>query len=504
MIALLVFAVAAALPPLRSPDLSGLDPAVAAQMREMQQTAESREAAGAPPDELAAAYADLGEADFAYGFQDAAADAFRRAAALDPGDPRWPYLLGASLQAAGQLDPAVEAFSRSLAMGDSPSTVPGRIHIGEIRLLQGRIDEAEAVLKKALDDPNTTAAAHGLLGQTALARRDFRAAVDHLEKALAAVPDADRLHYPLAMAYRGLGDRERAEQHLARAGQVGLSPFDPLLDAATELRVGERIALQIGRTAMRAGRYAEAAEEFRKAVAARPEGVEARVDLGAALVQSGDRAGGVEQLREALRLDPYNATAHFNLGSLLAESGPADEALSHLEEAVILRPDDAEARRLLARLLRDQGRPAEALPHYAKAIELDPADEAARLGEAETLVRLGRYAEARKHLEADLRALPGSGLLSHALARLLAASPDLSVRDGARAVELALAVWQARPLAAYAETVALAYAESGRCADAADWQRKAIEAAKQEGQEARIGDLARALSVYERGAPCRP
>jgi len=47
-------------------------------------------------------------------------------------------------------------------------------------------------------------------------------------------------------------------------------------------------------------------------------------------------------------------------------------------------------------------------------------------------------------------------------------------------------------------------AELGRCSEAAEWQRKAIEAARQQGLEARTGDLARALATYEKGPPCRP
>jgi tetratricopeptide (TPR) repeat protein len=304
----------------------------------------------------------------------------------------------------------------------------------------------------------------------------------------------------LALAYRGLGDRAKAESHLALAGQVGLKPPDPWLDAVTNLRVGERMAVMRGRVAAQAGRYADAAQEFRKALTAQPDSVEARVNLGSVLALSGDRTGAVEQLQEALKRDPANVTAHFNLGSLLADSAPG-EARLHLEAVVAARPADAEARRLLAKALRDSGRPEEALPHYARAIELAPGDETARLGEAETLVRLARYAEARSKLEEGLKQMPTSGLLSHALARLLAACPDVSVRDGSRALELALAVWNARPLAAYAETVALALAELDRCSEAAEWQRKAIEAARQQGLEK---DFSRALTAYEKGPPCRP
>lgn len=486
----LVLALLAAVP-VNSPDLTGLEPAVAAQIGEMQRLLASPSAAS---------YGDLGQVYLAYGFNDAAADCFRNASSLDPSAARWPYLLGAAQQAAGRLDAAVAAFERALSL--EPGAWAGYVHLGEIRLLQGRPEEAETLLRKALSTP-ADAAAHSLLGQAALARRDFQGALEHLSAALAAAPEANRLHYPLALAYRGLGDRTKAEEHLAQAGQVGLKPPDPWLDAVAGLRVGERVAVMRGRVAAQAGRYADAAQEFRKALAAQPESVEARVNLGSVLALSGDRAGAVEQFQEALKRDPGNATAHFNLGSLLVDGAPA-QARPHLETAVAARPSDAEARRLLARALRDSGRPEDALAQYARAVELSPGDETARLGEAETLVHLGRYAEARRKLEEGLRQMPTSGLLSHALARLLAACPDPSVRDGARALELALVVWNARPAAAHAETVALAMAELGRCSEAAQWQRKAIEEARRQGLESRAGDLKRALPSYEKGSPCRP
>lgn len=483
--------------PVRYPDLSGLESAVASQLGEMQRLLAAQAA-------NAGSYGDLGQAYLAYGFHDAAADCFQNASRFDPRNFRWPYLLGATQQAAGRLDEAATAFDKALTLSPPlAETAVGNFHLGEIRLLQGRLDEADAALRKALAFPAMAAAAHSLLGQVALARRDFRAAAEHLEAALAAVPGASRLHMPLAMAYRGQGDRAKAEEHLAKAGAVGLRAPDPLLDGVASLRVGERVAVMRGRVAAQAGRYQDAAQEFRRALAVRPESVEARVDLGSVLSLAGDRSSAMEQLREALRLDPANVTAHFNLGALLAETGPPDEARAHLEAAVAGRPDDAEARRLLAKVLRDGGQLPEALVQYRRAVELAPGDEAARLGEAETLVRLTRYGEARRRLDEALGQMPGSGLLAHAAARLLAASPDPSVRDGERALKLALAVWQAQPAAFHAETVALALAELGRCDEAATWQRTAAGRAQSESP-GRLAGINGVLAAYEKGPPCQP
>ena len=68
-----------------------------------------------------------------------------------------------------------------------------------------------------------------------------------------------------------------------------------------------------------------------------------------------------------------------------------------------------------------------------------------------------------------------------AVARLLAACPDLAIRNGARALELGLAAWNAQPIVPHAETVALAWAELGRCEEAARWEQTAIDVARKAG-----------------------
>ena len=66
---------------------------------------------------------------------------------------------------------------------------------------------------------------------------------------------------------------------------------------------------------------------------------------------------------------------------------------------------------------------------------------------------------------------------THALARLLAASPDPSLRDGARALELAEQAI-AEPTLQRAETLAMSYAAAGRFDEAVQVQRDLIDQAK--------------------------
>ncbi|HVR97911.1 MAG TPA: tetratricopeptide repeat protein [Thermoanaerobaculia bacterium] len=498
---LLAGALAAAEPPaIPAPDLSGLEPAVARQIEARQEAVKDLAHRDPDPRELAAAWGELGMTYHAYQLAAPAETCYRRAAEVDPKDVRWPHLLGGVLQDTGRLDEAAAAYDKALEI--APGDTAALVHRAEIHRLQGRGTEAEAALIKVLAAEPRNAAVQALLGQAALERGDFKQAAELLEAALAAVPAANRLYYPLSRAYRGLGQADKEAASLAKVGAVGIRPPDPILDTVESLRTGERAHLENGKRAFNAGRHADAAAEFRQALEARPESVEARINLAAALAVQGDRAGAVTHLREALQREPANATARFNLATLLAADGANPEAIEHLTAAVAARPDDLEARGFLARLLRDAGRSEDALREYARVLERNPTDEDARLGEAETLVRLERYREARTKLEDGLKTLPQSGLLAHGLARLLAACPDVTVRDGARALELGLAVWNAQPAAAHAETLALAWAELGRCDEAARWQHAAIGEAGHASQDP--ARFQAALARYEKGAPCRP
>ena len=484
--------------PLPAPSLEGLEPEVAAQLRDARALVDTLTV----PAEKAEALGELGRLYHAYGLADAAAPAYTNASALAPKDFRWYYYLAHLHQDAGRLPEAEAAYGKTLEL--QPGFLTAWVHLGEVMLARGRTDDAERILKEALAADPRNAAARAGLGEIALSRRQFQEAVEHLEAALAAAPEADRLHHPLALAYRGLGNLDKAKEHLAKAGRVGVRPSDPLMDELAQLRQGEMAHLLRGRVAFRFGRYADAAAEFRKAVEARPESVSARINLGAALTQTGDRRGAVQQFQAALKLAPDSATAHFNLALLLAQDGYDSEAIQHLEESVRIEPRDGMAHLELAEALVRTGRPATALIHFEKAAGFVPQEERAWMGQANLLVSMERYREALDVLESASGNMPSSGRIAHGLARLLAAAPDPALRDGKRALDLALQVHAARSSATYIETVALSLAEQGRCDEAAEWQEKAVEAARQEGPQERVPALEKELARYRAGAPCRP
>ncbi|MCP4656035.1 MAG: tetratricopeptide repeat protein [bacterium] len=483
------------------PAPEGLEEAVQMQLREEHSAVAALvERGDASPAERSAAYGKLGQLFHTYELEDAAEASYFQAHRSAPGEFRWLYYLGLLYQQNGKLPEAVDYYERALAV--RPSDLAALVHLGEVHLAANDLEKAEARLRSALGTAPSSPAALASLGQIALARGEHQQAVEYLTSALELVPAADRLHYSLGMAYRGLRDMEKAREHLGRAGMVGVTVRDPLADELKQLTEGERIHLLRGRTAFAAGRFGDAAEEFDLAVKADPKSARARVNLGTALARTGDVEGAIDHYRMALELDPESSAAHYNLGALRARQGRTDEALRHFTEVLVIDPEDPQGHVELAALLRRGGKSTDALTHYAEAVRIDPRSEAARLGEAVVLVDMGRFREARDRLEAAYALMPGAGRIAYALARILGLCPDQSLRDGDRALDLALRVFEARSTVEHAVTVARILAELERCEEAAEWQRGALKAAEEAGQEALVREFREAVARYESGPPC--
>ena len=439
----------------------------------------------------------------AYEIMDTAAACYRNASRLAPEDPRWHHALGALELKEGRLPEAIEAFNKELAL--APKNPTALILRAEALSGLNRTEEASGSYSAALDLDPTSAAAMAGLGQIALAEKRFNEAIILFETALLAAPQANKLYYPLALAYRGVGEEDKARENLKLRGPIGVTPQDPLIDELPALTTGELAHLLRGRLAFKAGQPEVAVREFRSAVEAAPESGRARVNLGSALAQVGQAAAAAEQFREALRFDPNNATAHYNLGVIQAGAGNLQEAAQHLTATVRLAPEDADAHRQLAEVLSRGGLHQQSLEVFKRAVQLAPASEGARVGLASAHVALEQYDEAIATLREARESLPDSGRVMHALARLLAGSPDAELRKGSEALELALLVFGARRSPGHAATVAMALAELDRCDEAAEWQSKALAAIQGEGEEvARMrAPLAAALKVYQGGTPCR-
>src|SRR5262249_29350411 len=160
--------------------------------------------------------------------------------------------------------------------------------------------------------------------------------------------DANYVHYPLAMAYRGLGDSQEAQAHLRKQGPGAPHIRDPLAEELESLQAGKTASLLQGYQAMIDGHIAEGIELFRKSVAMAPDDPVARTYLATALARAGDSQGAIREFAQALRIAPQDAEANYGLGVVLTDLGEYRKATEHLEAAIKSDPQYREAHFQLA------------------------------------------------------------------------------------------------------------------------------------------------------------
>ena len=494
---------AAGLIPVNLPDTGDLEPEVREQLVTAVKalTAATNDPA-TPALKLANAYGTVGELYQAYSLNSPAIECYANATRLVPSDFRWAYLLGKLYELEGNVQKAISHYKIALRL--SSDYPPVFVNLGNIYLQLNSLDDAEQYFNRALEIDRGSGAAQYGLGQAALSKRNYSSAVAYLENALKLSPEATRLHYALAMAYRGVGQLEKAQDHLARTGSVGVRASDPLVDRLQDLVKGARLHLIRGRAALEVRRYADAVREFRKAIAEQPSSVPAHLNLGAALSQTGDVTGAVAEFEETLRLDPQHLNAHYNLGLLLAQANRHPEAIAHLRSTIAGSPNDNNARFLLAQELALVGRFDEADAEFAKVVQLDPNNEEALLNRVKVLLAQKQYRQALSILENGHTQFPKKQLTTTTLAYLLAASPQVGLRDGKRALELAGTVYEATAAIDHGEVVAMALAELGRCDEAAALLRGLIAKRSDTSDTEMVEKLKAELSRYETARPCRP
>jgi tetratricopeptide (TPR) repeat protein len=442
------------------PRLDDLEPAVSDQIRTQQQLlGVLLEDGGASSSKRADGYGQMGRLFHVYEFFDSAEAAYLNALRLAPNDVTWLHLLGYLYQQTGQLEAAANRFEQAIRvqLNDRAAIVRlGQAYLGLNRLREAReqFQSVEAVFPML---------SRNGLGEIALRERRYNEAVSHFRAVLERVPQASSVHYSLAMAYRGLGRLDEARAELEKRGSAGLNVGDPIVDGLQALVRGERGLVAQGRRAYEAGQYKEAATAFAKAIEAAPSSATARVNLGLTQLQLGNTAAAIVTLQQAFDLAPEDTNTSRELVRVLLRAGRPDDAIRVLGKSYSVNADDEETLVSLSILLAQQN----------------------RFREAVTLLTEGN------------RRFPERTATATTLARLLASSPDRSLRDGQHALDLATAVHNAEPTPVHGETVALALAELGRCEEALSWMKRAIAEAGQESDAGEVARLKGEMGKYE-------
>jgi tetratricopeptide (TPR) repeat protein len=152
---------------------------------------------------------------------------------------------------------------------------------------------------------------------------------------------------------------------------------------------------------------AAAESDFRRAIALQPRLAEAHNSLGRVLQSRNNLAEAATQYQLAIDARPGLAVARYNLAGVLARLNNSSEAIKQLELAIATQPDFAPAHYDLGLLLAGRGQFEAAIQHYAESLRLNPRNADALNNWGAVLARQSRSAEARRKFKAALAVDPG-------------------------------------------------------------------------------------------------
>jgi tetratricopeptide (TPR) repeat protein len=276
---------------------------------------------------------------------------------------------------------------------------------------EGRVAEAEAVCRRALEaQPNLPEAEH-LLGLIAHQNGKLGAAIGHLRRAIANAPDVALYHANLGEMCRLAG---RVDEAIA-AGRRAIE-IDPENAGALS---------NLGIAQFDQGKFDEALEYYDRAIAVQDKFVQAHSNRGNALQRLKRFAEAEQAYRHALRLQPNFAEAWNNLGTCLRELKHPEEAEAVYRKALELNPDNPDTLDNLALALKDLERLDEAAELLRRALVIESRIDKYHMHYASVLLDQHKTDEAAAAAECALALNPDSHDSANVMGRVAFERGDL-------------------------------------------------------------------------------
>jgi tetratricopeptide (TPR) repeat protein len=448
-------------------------------------------------DRLADAYGELGGLYQVYLVFPAAEACYRNAIQLAPGQFRWLYYAAYLADDSGISERAAARYEAARQL--RPEYKALTVRLGNVRLDLNQLDAAQAEFEQVDDADGLEAASLYGLGQLALLKRDFEAAVDYFKRALAIEPEATRIHYPLARALRAIKRNEEAKTHLALRGDQLPTIMDPQIESLEALKIGTRIHFLHAMKAAKKQDYAAAAEAFARGLVREPDNVAARISYARSLYLSGDKNGARRELEAALARQADNALGLFLLGVLSEEEGDPESAIRYYQLAVQHVPDHAGANDLLANQYFRRGEYAMAASHYAGSIRGEPGNQLVYMPYLGALLKSGATDDQiMSALNTGTSTFPEHPGLQSLHIVLLVSSSNPQARNPEEAHELAQQLAGQRLLPQHQELLALTHAATGDFEKAVEIQEQHVSYAVWY-MPTEAERLTRVLSAYQAG-----
>jgi Flp pilus assembly protein TadD len=209
--------------------------------------------------------------------------------------------------------------------------------------------------------------------------------------------------------------------------------------------------------------------------------------------------------KDSVKKSPHQFRQNYNLGIALASRGNVDDAIKQYGIALKFNPAHAKTYYGLGNALARKGDARAAIYNYNKALEINPNYLEAHYNKSRILLNQGKIEEAVDSYQKALIINSEMTQVLYNLSWIYATCEIEKYRNGKKAVKLAeklcvLTDYQ-QPLAL--DSLAAAYAESGRFDEAVATAQKALKLALKLGPEELALELKKRLELYQARQPYR-
>jgi tetratricopeptide (TPR) repeat protein len=283
-------------------------------------------------------------------------------------------------------------------------TIIDRLEQGLAAYQAGQVEQAEKHFLDVLARDRDNVHALNLLGM--LCVNEFRPneAVFFISKALKRAPKNAESHANIALAYKDLGEFDKALEHFRHSIR---------LDAGVPV-----VHNNHGNVLREMGRPERAVRAYERALKLQPDFAECWSNLGAALNESDQRKRALQAIDRALQLEPRLAQAHNNRGDVLLAEARYEEALESYRKATVINPKYAAALINMARVQRDMDQPDAALETLGLALELEPDNPEAHHVLGVLQEQRGRPEKAADAFKHAISVAPGMAIAHYYLAQI--------------------------------------------------------------------------------------
>ncbi len=375
--------------------------------------------------------------------------AVERALQLDSRAAR-AWLLKAALQLRrADHSGAAASFRSALEAGPAALTYPEQVGaeagLVDAHIQLGELEEAARRLAALRQRAPGTAVSHYAAGRLLTAQGDFAAAQNELRQALVLAPGHVPTRLLLATVLMSQGQVEQAKAEVERVLQADPAASDARkLMAMIQLALNDPVAASrslaevtradgvrdpyadrlMGAALVRAGSVEEGLSFLERSVAARPDDVDARLDL----VEAYLAAGRPEAARGLLGSLPEGGSAERGrvLAVVASTAGQSRaDAQAAVERLVAANPTDAPLLRIAGAYLASSGAVERGRELLRNAVRADPRAVNSRLALATVESQLGDLGAAEIQLNAILESEPANQPAHLGLARLALARGDV-------------------------------------------------------------------------------